>query len=252
MSLRRIEPQFVERVWGRTDLAPLYGKQDRRIGEVWFQISDDFPLLVKFLFTSERLSIQVHPDDQPGARGKTEMWHILLAERGATIALGFREPVTKDQLRGSLADGSIEKLVEWTPVKAGDTLYAAAGTVHAIGGGIVLCEIQQNSDCTYRLWDYGRPRELHVEQGVAAADLKPCDGFRQLPVVAKHFVTDVIEADGPSGLPGEHLLIALEGTGSIGGIPYTAGEVWYVPAGYGLVEVRSDTPSRILRTRCGG
>jgi mannose-6-phosphate isomerase len=252
MSLRRLEPKYVERVWGRTDLAPLYGKQDRCIGEVWFQVSDDFPLLVKFLFTSERLSIQVHPGDQPGARGKTEMWHILLAEPGATIALGFREPVTKDQLRSSLADGSIEQLVDWVPVKEGDTLYAGAGTVHAIGGGIVLCEIQQNSDCTYRLWDYGRPRELHIDAGLACASTGPCDGFRQLPVVAEHFITDVIEADGPSGLPGEHLLITLEGTGKIAGLPYRAGEVWYVPAGYGLVEVASDGPSRILRTRCGG
>jgi mannose-6-phosphate isomerase len=252
MSLRRIEPGFVERVWGRTDLAPLFGKQNRRIGEVWFSVGPEFPLLVKFLFTSERLSVQVHPDDQPGHRGKTEMWHILAADPGSTIALGFRQPVTREQLRNSLADGSIEGLLQWLPVKAGDTLYACAGTVHAIGGGIVLCEIQQNSDCTYRLWDYGRPRELHIEQGVAVADTNSCDGFRQLPVVAKHFVTDEIEPNSPSGLPGEYLLITLEGNGVLEGTPYAPGEVWYVPAGYGLIEPQSHGPSRIIRTRCGG
>ena len=252
MSPRRIEPRFVERVWGRTDLAPLYGKHDKPIGEVWFQVSDEFPLLVKFLFTRERLSIQVHPDDVPGARGKTEMWHILAAEPGATIALGLKESVTKERLRESLKDGSIEDLVEWVPVKAGDTLYAAAGTIHAIGGGIVLCEIQQNSDCTYRLWDYGRPRELHIDQGVAVCETGPCDGFRELPVVAKHFITDLIDPEAPSGLSVEHLLVTVEGTGSIGGLPYEPGQVWHIPADYGLVEIEPATPSRILRTRCGG
>lgn len=252
MSPRRIEPEFVERVWGRKDLAPLYGTRDKPIGEVWFQVSNEFPLLVKFLFTSERLSIQVHPDDRPGERGKTEMWHILDADPGATIALGFKQPVTKERLRESLADGSIESLVEWVPVKRGDTLFVCAGTVHAIGGGIVLCEIQQNSDCTYRLCDYGRGRELHIEQALAVADTGQCDGFRQLPVVAKHFITDVIEPDSPSGLAVEHLLITIEGTGSIAGAPYGPGQVWYIPAGYGLVDIQTSTHSRILRTRCGG
>lgn len=252
MTPRRIEPRFVERVWGRTDLSPLYGPQDKRIGEVWFDVGPEFPLLVKFLFTSERLSIQVHPDDRPGERGKTEMWHILSADEGATIALGFKQELTKDQLRASLADGSVEQLVAWVPVKRGDTLYAAAGTVHAIGGGIVLCEIQQNSDCTFRLWDYGRPRELHIEQGVAVSDTGPSDGFRQLPVVARHFITEELEPDSPSGLEVEHLLIVLEGTGSFDGQTYEPGEVWLIPAGYGLVEIQPSTTSRILRTRYGG
>lgn len=251
MSLHRIEPKFVERVWGRTDLAPLYGKQDKRIGEVWFQLADEFPVLVKFLFTSERLSIQVHPDDRPGERGKTEMWHILFAEPDSTIALGFKESITRDQLRSSLKDGSVEDLVKWVPVKAGDTLYASAGTVHAIGAGIVLCEIQQNSDCTYRLWDYGRPRELHIEEGVAVSDTDVYEGFRQLPVVARHFITDVVEPDAPSGLPGEYLLITLSGSGTIAGMPFQPGEVWYVPADYGLVEIQSDGPTQVLRTRYG-
>src|SRR5262245_29137069 len=167
MSVRRLEPKFVERVWGTTDLSPLFPDQHRKIGEVWFDAGPAFPLLTKFLFTSAKLSIQVHPDDAyaqvvENSRGKSEMWHILSAKPHSTIALGFREPVTQEQLRISIADGSVEELLNWVPVKAGDTYYAAAGTVHAIGAGISLCEIQQNSDVTYRLYDYGRPRELHL------------------------------------------------------------------------------------------
>ena len=115
---------------------------------------------MKLLFTSERLSVQVHPDDgEDGPRGKTEMWHILEAEPGAAIALGFREPITRERLREATRTGEIERLLNWMPVKAGETYFTPAHTVHAIGAGIVLCEIQQNSDVTYRLWDYGRPRE---------------------------------------------------------------------------------------------
>ena len=111
--------------------------------------------------------MQVHPDDgEDGPRGKTEMWHILEAEPGATIALGFREPMTRERLLESTRTGEIEQLVNWIPVKAGETYFTPAHTVHAIGAGIVLCEIQQNSDVTYRLWDYGRPRAIHVEQAV--------------------------------------------------------------------------------------
>jgi mannose-6-phosphate isomerase len=251
MKVRRIEPKFDERVWGRTDLRPFYGSFGKPVGEVRFDVRDDFPLLVKFIFTDERLSVQVHPDDTPGARGKTEMWHILDAAPNATVGLGFREPVTERQLRAAIEDGSVESLIEWVPVQAGDTLYTPARTVHAIGAGIVLCEIQQNSDCTYRLWDYNRGRELHIEQGLAVCDTGVCDGFRQLPVVTKHFITDEIDPEAPSGLEVEHLLITLAGSGMIDGSPYRAGEVWHVPAGFGLVDIQPAAPSRIIRTRCG-
>src|SRR5688500_1980239 len=158
MSVRLIEPQFVERVWGTTQLAPLFSDQEKKIGEVWFDAGPSFPILVKFIFTSAKLSVQVHPDDSyartnENSRGKTEMWHILDAGPESTIALGFKEPQTEESVRAAIARESgatVDTLLEWVPVKPGDTFFAEAGTVHAIGEGIILCEIQQNSDVTYR------------------------------------------------------------------------------------------------------
>jgi len=168
----RLTPSLRERVWGKTRLAPWYPDSTAPIGEAWFLSDRELPLLVKWIFTDERLSVQVHPDDgEDGPRGKTEMWHILEAAPGATIAMGFREPVKREQLWEATRTGEVEQLLHWTPVKAGETYFIPAHTVHAIGAGIVLCEIQQNSDVTYRLWDYGRPREIHVEKAVPLCDL---------------------------------------------------------------------------------
>src|SRR5215469_284628 len=198
----RLAPSPREKVWGRTRLSPWFPDSAAPVGEVWYISDRALPLLMKLLFTSERLSIQVHPDDGEGVpRGKTEMWHILEAEPGASIALGFREPITRDQLCESCSTGEIEKLVNWLPVKAGETYYTPAHTVHAIGGGIVLCEIQQHSDVTYRLWDYGRPRELHVEQALPITDTGvhpgpvapvPIADGRDLLVRSRHFVTEAV------------------------------------------------------------
>src|SRR2546421_2969445 len=198
----RLTPELRERLWGRTSLAPWFPDPGRTIGEAWYLSERDLPLLVKLIFTSERLSVQVHPDDgEDGPRGKTEMWHILDAEPGAVIALGFREPITRQRLWEATRTGEIERLLNWIPVKAGETYFTPAHTVHAIGAGIVLCEIQQNSDVTYRLWDYGRPRPIHVEQAVPICDLtghpgasnplKLGDGREEL-VRAKHFVTELV------------------------------------------------------------
>src|SRR5438128_9591375 len=173
MPATRLTPVLHEKVWGRTRLAPWFPDSDRPIGEARYGVEGrDLPLLVKLLFTSEKLSLQLHPDDgEDGPRGKTEMWHILEAEPGATIALGFREPITRERLVESARSGEIERLVNWIPVQPGETYFTPAHTVHAIGAGIVLCEIQQNSDVTYRLYDYGRPRELHLEKAAAISDL---------------------------------------------------------------------------------
>lgn len=251
-SIRQIEPRFVERVWGRTDLAPLFGRQNKPIGEVWFPVGDDFPLLVKFIFTSARLSVQVHPADayarqHENSRGKTEMWHILFAEPGATVALGFRENITPERLRSGIADGSVEQMLDWKPVSAGDTIFTPAGVVHAIGGGIVMCEIQQNSDITYRLFDYGRPRELHVEKGLAVCETGPYEGRRPFPVACEHFRAELIDVSGPgrSELECEHLLIAVEGHGSLHGEPFAPGDVWHIPANSGSVAL--DGSARLIR-----
>ena len=190
MSVRLIEPRFVERVWGTTRLSPLFPDQNRKIGEVWFDAGSSFPLLVKFIFTSEKLSVQVHPEDEyarqvENSRGKTEMWHILAAEPHSTIALGFRQTVSEQRLRAAIGDETVESLLNWVPAKPGDTFFAEAGTVHAIGAGIALCEIQQNSDVTYRLYDYGRGRDLHLEKGLAVASTGPYEGRREFPVTLR-------------------------------------------------------------------
>lgn len=175
----KLERRCVEKPWGRTELPAIFdAPSGKRIGEVWFTGADDLPLLVKYLFTSERLSIQVHPnDDQARARGlpegKAECWYILDAEPGATLGLGLKRDTPPDELRAASLDGSIEELMDWRPVRTGDFYFVPPGTVHAIGAGISLLEFQQNSDVTYRLYDYGRPRELHLEEGVAVASGAP-------------------------------------------------------------------------------
>jgi mannose-6-phosphate isomerase len=175
----KLDRHYVEKPWGRTQLPSMFDPPEgKRIGEVWFEGDPDLPLLAKYIFTSERLSIQVHPsDDQARARGlvqgKTECWTILDAEPGATIGLGTKRPLSPDELREAALDGSIEELIDWRPVSAGDFYFVPAGTVHAIGAGISLLEFQQNADVTYRLYDYGRPRKLHLDDGVAVANAAP-------------------------------------------------------------------------------
>jgi mannose-6-phosphate isomerase len=172
----KLRTELIEKPWGRTRIPPNFVNPDKRkIGEVWFTSDVDQPLLVKWLFTSERLSVQVHPNDaqarQRGlARGKTECWYIVDAEPGATLGLGLTRQVEEAELREAALDGSIEQLLDWRPVTAGEFFFVPPGTIHAIGEGLTLVEFQQNADVTYRLFDYGRPRELHLEDGVAVAE----------------------------------------------------------------------------------
>jgi mannose-6-phosphate isomerase len=181
----KLEPELVEKPWGRTELPAMFGPTGgKRIGEVWFTGGDDLPLLAKYIFTSERLSIQVHPDDVGArerglARGKSECWAIVDAEPRATLGLGLTRVASKDELRAAALDGSIEQLMDWRPVSAGDFVFVPSGTIHAIGAGISLLEFQQNSDVTYRLYDYGRPRELHLDDGIAVARAAPFRGSIQ-------------------------------------------------------------------------
>lgn len=253
--IRKLEPRFVPRVWGAKSLQPFFPDQDVPTGEVWFRASDDHPLLVKFIFTLEKLSVQVHPGDEFAAKhenspGKTEMWHILATEPGAKIAVGFTRPFSRAQVEQSIAEESIEEMLNWLPVQPGDTIYIPAGVVHAIGGGITLCEIQQNSDVTYRLYDYGRGRDLHIEAGLAVALLGPHDGRRPWPVSCEHFITDEIGSDDPfeSQTGCEHLLAALSGEGCIEGEPFAAGEVFTVA--HTGARITPNGRVRLLRTRC--
>lgn len=256
VSVFQIEPRFVERVWGVHQLAPFYADSDKKIGEVWFQLEPDFPILVKFLFTAERLSVQVHPDDEfarvnESCRGKTEMWHILNTQPGASIALGMKAAVTPEQFQAAVHDNTVEELLEWVPVVPGETYFAEAGTVHAIGAGVTLCEIQQNSDVTYRLYDYGRGRELHIEKGLKVSQLGCYQGRRELPVECCHFLTEELRLNEDQTyrpLPGrDQLLIVLEGEGTLAGEPFRAGQVWAVRAGAAQFELTIHQAARLLR-----
>lgn len=179
----KLTTHSVEKPWGRIELPPPFDTlkgAGQPIGEIWFDAGDDRQqeLLVKYIFTNEKLSVQVHPDDDEGRErglpgGKSECWYILDAQPGATLGLGTKRPMSGEELRAAALDGSIEGLMDWKAIAPGDFFFVPAGTVHAIGAGVSLIEIQQNVDVTYRLYDYGRPRELHLDDGVAVADAEP-------------------------------------------------------------------------------
>jgi mannose-6-phosphate isomerase len=241
----RIEPEFHSKIWGSPRTEPWFKSPECPLtGEVWFPAGD---LLIKFLFTEQDLSVQVHPDDeyaraQGESCGKTEMWHILRAEPGARIALGFRRSISADELASSAQDAKILDLLNWVQVQPGDTYLIPAGTVHAISAGIALCEIQQNSDITYRLYDYGRRRPLHLQHAAQVADLgmQPekmsprdiADGV-QLLAECRYFKTYRVNIDWADraqpgefeGLPGSRLLIVLKGCGLVNGVSVAAGHV---------------------------
>ena len=169
--------RLVEKPWGCAALpAPFVAPVGQRIGEIWFDPPAALPeLLVKYIFTSDTLSVQVHPNDTQtlargiGRQGKEECWLVIAAEPGARLGIGFRHEVDATTMRAAALDGSIEDLLVWHQVAAGDFFYIPANTVHAIGAGVSVIEIQQNSDITYRLFDYGRPRALHLDDSIAVA-----------------------------------------------------------------------------------
>lgn len=262
MTARQLATKYVEKPWGRDDLPALFPDGGgRRIGEVWFDgpEGEHPPLLVKYIFTSERLSIQVHPnDDQGRARGldggKSECWLIVEADPGATLGVGTLEPLDGEALRAMSLDGRIERLMDWKPVKPGDFFYIPAGTVHAIGAGVVLIEVQQNVDVTYRLYDYGRPRELHLDDGVAVSVPKPYD--RPPVSIAGKSDADLLDrSEAPFKLRLETLgvnelklgkagaqswFIPMSGAGAIDGENWSAGQCWLLD-GEAHLEVREQS-----------
>jgi mannose-6-phosphate isomerase len=210
----------------------------------------EFPLLMKFLFPHEWLSVQVHPDDAEAqkigqAREKNECWYVLSAEPGAKLALGFREEITREEMERAIQDGALESKLRYVPVKAGDMVYVDAGTVHAIGPGMVVLETQQYSDTTYRLYDYGRPRELHLREGLAVTKTKTeaglvapeqHEGYTRL-IRTPYFVVDRFDAGAAGsrelGLHGRmQILVALSEGASLRG---SGGEEFAVPSGRAVV-----------------
>ena len=262
--------QAVHKPWGVRDLQPwssLDASGDA-VGELWFERPGkhalDPALLLKLLFTSEPLSIQVHPDDTFARaigmpNGKSEAWYILSAEPDARIGVGLKHRITPQELRASIRNGSIEELVHWRPVAKGDVIYIPAGTIHAIGAGIVLAEIQQRSDTTFRLFDFGRHRELHEDNGVAVAHPWPLRAprdpirlttARTVLIASRHFVLERVElTEGSSWalLAGpETWILTLGGHAAIGLSAASIGQAIFVGGGRASIEVGAGGLSALI------
>ena len=313
-------PGFDPRPWGTHDLSPIYPnhKFTEKIGEAWLsgddckvangplkgktlaQLSEQhqrelvgdaardakrFPLLLKFLFPHEKLSLQVHPDDEQALRVgqpwvKTECWYVAHAKPGAQIGVGLRPGVSAAQLEEAIHQNRAEDVLNWINVYAGDMIYVAGGTVHTLGPGSVIVETQQQSDTTYRLYDYGRPRELHLKNGMAAVKEKVCSGKvvrpapeqmrggknRHAPLVgAPHFVVDMFEAKDPlelstrddSSRSSVQIMVAVEGCGVVEApgmdpVTLTKGDAVVVPASVGTFGVRPQWALEFLRAYVPG
>jgi mannose-6-phosphate isomerase len=288
----RLKPWFSERVWGKKDLRPWYSDTGTTepVGEAWLtgpqcvvetgpfagrtldslatELGCEFPLLVKLLFPADKLSVQVHPDDVQAqalgeTRGKTECWYVLEAEQGAAVALGLKDGADATVVRAAIANGTMEALMEWVPVSVGDMLFVDAGTVHAIGPGVVLLETQQTSDVTYRLYDYGRPRELHLDKGLqvmksktAAGKVaaKKMDGFTRL-IEQKYFAVDRFDLkdanEAAISFNGPGCLVGLSGSTVVttagGHVELNPGQAVVVPMGNSGVTVQTGAAASFMR-----
>jgi mannose-6-phosphate isomerase len=264
MPTEHASVRVVHKPWGVDDLQPWSSVDgsDDAVGELWFERADKHApasaLLLKLLFTSAPLSIQVHPDDTFARamgmpNGKSEAWYILSAEPGAQIGVGLKHRITPQELRTSIRNGSIVDLVDWRIVAQGDVIFIPAGTIHAIGAGIVLAEIQQHSDATFRLFDYGSQRELHEDNGVAVAHAwpfrTPCNPTRlstarTILVASRHFVLERLELPESSSwallAEPETWILALDGHAAIGLAPVSIGEAIFVGGGRTSIEVGTD------------
>ena len=303
-----ILPEFHERVWGTRDLRPYFTRvvEGNPIGEVWLSGEDcqvfsgpltgqtlrslalqhgsaftgeaspdptRFPLLIKFLFPRQKLSVQVHPDDERArqtghACGKTECWYVARAVAGANVGLGLRPGIDREMFRRAIQANQAEHMLNWLDVHAGEMLYVDAGTVHAIGPNSSLVETQQNCDLTYRLYDYGRPRELHLELGMAAIRDKTHAGVvtpqsvdgHEVLVAAPSFVVERYPLAVPvalapeSGLSTVQVLVCVDGGAVVecSGAPSLSmmrGDAVIVPASSPAVTIRPQWSAEILRMR---
>jgi mannose-6-phosphate isomerase len=270
MAIEHASVQVVRKPWGVADLNPWSGIDGSgdAVGELWFQrVDENAPppaLLLKLLFTSEPLSIQVHPDDAFARsiglpNGKTEAWVILAALPDARIAVGLKRHLTPQELRASIKDGSIAGLTQWRPVAKGDIVFVPAGTIHAIGAGIVLAEIQQRSDATFRLYDYGRQRELHEDNAVAASDAGPLQARssprrltaeRTALIANPHFVLERVDLAENSNwtleADRETWILVVEGQARIGVTKTTVGDAIFIEADRAGIEVGPDGMSGLI------
>lgn len=260
MSFERATARVACKPWGSHDLRPWSSAGgNAAIGELMFDrtetLAPDPSLLLKLLFTTQNLSIQVHPDDDFAqsmgmANGKTEAWYVLSAEKGAQVAIGLERPVTLTELRDAISDGSIADLVKWQPAAVGDLFFVRAGTIHAIGAGLVIAEIQQRSDTTFRLFDHGRMRDLHMDQALAVADREPAKAElvpihltveRMKLVSCPFFVFERIElppdATWELRVACETWAMVIGGEATIGSMRAHVGDVFYAEADRTVVKV---------------
>jgi mannose-6-phosphate isomerase len=314
-----IEPTFSPRLWGARSLAPLYPEKSnlaQPLGEAWLTDVDcriasppfegktlgvawrempvewrgtrlasstDFPLLVKFIFPKEKLSVQVHPDDAyaqaheraAGGRGKTEMWHIVSAEATAQLFLGLKPGSDKDKFLAALASHTVENLFLAHAVHAGDTFFVPAGMPHTVGANMIVCEVQEYSDLTYRMYDYdrvdthGTPRELHLDKALAVTQFGGLHGGRVSPLpisngpvkktllaACRYFATERWEFQATVQTETRadqfELFVVLEGAGSIHwqGAPlsYNRGQCWLMPASLGRFSLQAEQSTSVIRT----
>ncbi len=315
----RLDPIFVPRIWGVRQLGPLFPEKTelaepigevwlsgdecrfadgpfagKKLGEAWPEMPPEwaglraiqnapFPLLVKFIFPEDKLSVQVHPSDDyarrqntnEGSVGKTEMWYAVAAQPDASVLVGFKPGVTSSDFRRSIAQGKAEDCLERIIIHPGDVIFVPAGTVHTIGPGMVLCEIQQNSDITYRVYDYGRltaegkPRDLHIEKAFDVMHFREQSGGRIEPVriergpvtetyfvACRYFATEKWEFSEriAAATSSEHfdLMIILEGRGNFessgASISYAPAQAWLVPAALGAYQFAPASRTVLLRT----
>ena len=315
-----MSPIFDPRPWGTEDLSPIYPNHrfGEKIGEAWLTgdaskvangpltgeslaalssrfgralVGDAardpsrFPLLLKFLFPHEKLSVQVHPDDEAARRagqpwGKTECWYVAHAQPGTQVALGLKPGTTRAQFEQAIHEQCAEELLHWVKIFPGEMIYVAGGTVHTLGPGAIIVETQQQSDVTYRLYDYGRPRELHVKEGMAVVKESVASGkvMRPAPVAlngtnnrrsaliaAPYFAVDMFELQQPhsfptsdeSGKTSVQILVAIEGCGILeapGMQPVTLGkgDAIVVPASLGEFRVRPQWQVELLKASVPG
>jgi mannose-6-phosphate isomerase len=318
---QRLEPIFSPRIWGARSLAPLYPEKSELaepLGEAWltsfdskittpefrgktlreawhempadwrgtqFKANDEFPLLVKFIFPTDMLSLQVHPDDAyaaayekaAGGRGKTEMWHIVSAEPGSELLFGLKPGSTKQEFLARLKDQTLESIFQPVPVRAGDTIFVPPGTPHAIGPGMIVCEVQEYSDLTYRVYDYGRldaqgkPRELHIDKALEvtnfASTFKGKTKHLPLPVgeekaersllaACPFFATELWEASEYFTIPVTRshfdVIVLLSGRGVLRSkdfaFPIEQGECWLLPANLEDCHVVPIETTKMIRT----
>ncbi|SHG99418.1 mannose-6-phosphate isomerase [Kaistia soli DSM 19436] len=260
MIIEHASTDLVPKPWGTHDLRPWAetGDEVGRVGEIWFRRRDpaspEPALLLKVLFTTERLSVQVHPDDDYARRiglpnGKTEAWYVLASEPGGEVALGLKQSLTAAELRLAIVDGSLAEMIAWRDVHSGDAISVPAGTIHAIGAGLVVAEIQQRSDATFRMFDYGRGRTLQIDDALAVADggpaaeapaAYPLDEIRTVLVVSPYFVFELIQLPPETywnieaGL--ETWILVLDGHGRVGSLHAFAGRAFFLEGGEAPIE----------------